>query len=111
MREEFLCAAPAHVHSAHAASSKLESLSPNSRWILYNNTGSAEVEREARQPRARQRHLRRGEPPDTRFMMSGVVCTHEVLCVLRTARPPPFERVQIFKWSAKRNNLGRVSAT
>ena len=37
--------------------SKLESLSPNSRWILYKNTGSGEVERDARQPRARQRHL------------------------------------------------------
>ena len=52
--------------------SKLESLSPNSRWILFMNTGSGEVEREARQPRARQRHLRREEPPDTRFMMSGL---------------------------------------
>ena len=52
--------------------SKLERLSPSSRWILFKNTGSAVVEREARQPRARQRHLRRGEPPDTRIMMSGL---------------------------------------
>ena len=54
--------------------SKLESLSPSSRWILFKNTGSGEVEREARQPRARQRHLRRGEPPAPRIMMSGEVC-------------------------------------
>ena len=52
--------------------SKLESLSPNSRWILYKNTGSAKVERETRQPRARQRHLRCEEPRDTRIMMSGL---------------------------------------
>ena len=52
--------------------SKLESLSPNSRWILYKNTGSGEVEREARQPRARQRHLRRGEPPAPRIMMGNL---------------------------------------
>ena len=49
--------------------SKLESLSPNSRWILYKNTGSGEVERETRQPWARQRHLRCEAPPDTRIMM------------------------------------------
>ena len=52
--------------------SKLESLSPSSRWILFKNTGSGEVEREARQPRARQRHLRCDAPPDTRIMMSGL---------------------------------------
>ena len=52
--------------------SKLESLSPNSRWILYRNTGTGEVEREARQPRARQRHLRCEAPPATRIMMSGL---------------------------------------
>ena len=47
-------------------------LSPNSRWIPYKNTGSDEVEREARQPRARQRHLSCEEPPATRIMMSGL---------------------------------------
>ena len=39
--------------------SKLESLSPNNRRILYKNTGSGEVEREARQPRA-------SAPPEVR---------------------------------------------
>ena len=48
-------------------------LSPNSRWVLNRKAGSGEVEREARQPRARQRHLRRGEPPAPRIMMSGEV--------------------------------------
>ena len=52
--------------------SKLESLSPSSRWVLYKNTGSGEVEREARQPRARQRHLRREIPPAPQIMMSGL---------------------------------------
>ena len=60
------------VLSVTLGSSKLESLSPSSRWILYKNTGSDEVEREARQPRARQRHLRRGEHPVPRIMMSGL---------------------------------------
>ena len=55
-----------------APPSKLESLSPNSRWILFKNTGSGEVEREARQPRARQRHLGCEEPPATRIMMRGL---------------------------------------
>ena len=36
------------------------------------NTGSGKVEREARQPRARQRHLRCQETPNTRTMMSGL---------------------------------------
>ena len=31
-----------------------------------------EVEREARQPRARQRHLRCGAPPNTRITMGGL---------------------------------------
>ena len=71
--------------------SKLESLSPSSRWILFKNTGSGEVEREARQPRARQRHLGRGEPPAPRIMMSGEVCSSWLLCVWRTVHPllPP----------------------
>jgi hypothetical protein len=33
---------------------------------------NGEVERKAPQPRARQRHLKRGEPPATRIMMSGL---------------------------------------
>jgi len=68
-------------------------LSPNSRWVLNRKAGSGEVERETRQPRARQRPLRCEAPSVTRAMMCGLgLHPSTSLCVENGPTAPLLER-------------------